>query len=108
MNPSDDPVYQNSVKPFMWICAAILPSAYLIGLLFSLHTHADMVWKSPTTNTRPHDAASQHKIYPVAIIHPSQHINEHTPLNAADPQILRGIFEAYFTFALMTNSFLII
>ena len=26
MNPTVDPVYQNSVKPLMWICAAILPS----------------------------------------------------------------------------------
>lgn len=26
MDPAADPVYQNKVKPFMWICAAILPS----------------------------------------------------------------------------------
>ncbi|KAI9014515.1 Sodium/calcium exchanger protein-domain-containing protein [Phycomyces nitens] len=48
MNPTLDPVYQNSVKPLMWICAAILPSVYVIGLVFSLHTHVDMVWKSST------------------------------------------------------------
>ncbi|KAI8087745.1 uncharacterized protein B0P05DRAFT_532110 [Gilbertella persicaria] len=48
LNPTHDPVYQNSVKPLMWLCAAILPSAYIIGLVFSLHTHVDMVWKNNT------------------------------------------------------------
>ncbi|KAI9474093.1 MAG: hypothetical protein EXX96DRAFT_596945 [Benjaminiella poitrasii] len=87
MNPSEDPVYQKSVKPFMWICAAILPSAYVIGLIFSLHTHADMVWKSQASKT--HDPASttvvhSERIYPVHIIHPAQHeVNEHTPLNSS-------------------------
>ncbi|KAI7907877.1 uncharacterized protein BX663DRAFT_425939 [Cokeromyces recurvatus] len=89
MDPSEDPVYQKSVKPFMWICAAILPSAYVIGLIFSLHTHADMVWKSPASKS--HDMAStaithSERIYPIHIIHPSQHqehqLDEHTPLNS--------------------------
>lgn len=93
MNPSDDPVYQNSVKPFMWICAAILPSAYIIGLLFSLHTHADMVWKS--SQTKPHEVPpQQHKVFPITIIHPNHQnstiINEQTPLNAVDHQVLQG------------------
>lgn len=26
LDPTHDPVYQNSVKPLMWLCAAILPS----------------------------------------------------------------------------------
>ncbi|KAG2213176.1 hypothetical protein INT47_011325, partial [Mucor saturninus] len=91
MNMFDDPVYQNSVKPFMWICAAILPSAYIIGLLFSLHTHADMVWKSSSALPKPHEAPHP-RVYPVAIIHPNHPvINEQTPLNAADPQVLRAV-----------------
>ncbi|KAI8985920.1 Sodium/calcium exchanger protein-domain-containing protein [Pilobolus umbonatus] len=80
----EDPVYQNSVKPFMWICAAILPSAYVIGLMFSLHTHADMVWKS---STKADEDANEPRVYPVHIIHAQQpqHLpNEQTPLNA-DP-----------------------
>ncbi|KAI8372140.1 Sodium/calcium exchanger protein-domain-containing protein [Blakeslea trispora] len=51
LNPTHDPVYQNSVKPLMWLCAAILPSAYIIGLVFSLHTHVDMVWKNKSKPT---------------------------------------------------------
>ncbi|KAG1501534.1 hypothetical protein G6F46_003223 [Rhizopus delemar] len=46
MNPTKDPVYQNNVKPLMWICVIVLPSVYIIGLIFSLRTHVDMVWKS--------------------------------------------------------------
>lgn len=90
MNLFDDPVYQTSVKPFMWICAAILPSAYIIGLLFSLHTHADMVWKSSNALTKPHEAPHP-RSYPIAIIHPNHAINEQTPLNAAGPPILRAV-----------------
>ncbi|ORZ21313.1 hypothetical protein BCR42DRAFT_407281 [Absidia repens] len=56
LNPTIDPVYQNSVKPLMWLCAAILPSVYVIGLVFSLHTHVDMVWDS---NTKHHDNQQQ-------------------------------------------------
>lgn len=26
MNPAMDPVYQNSVKPLMWLCACVLPT----------------------------------------------------------------------------------
>lgn len=84
---ADDPVYQNSVKPFMWICAAILPSAYVIGLMFSLHTHADMVWKNSSTKAHGEVVVPPQKVYPVHIIHPtqeaSQEPNEQTPLNAS-------------------------
>jgi Ca2+:H+ antiporter len=34
------PVYIHSVRPLMYACAAILPLAYLIGLLFTLKTHS--------------------------------------------------------------------
>ncbi|GAA5798578.1 hypothetical protein HPULCUR_003983 [Helicostylum pulchrum] len=87
MNFFDDPVYQNSVKPYMWICAAVLPSAYIIGLLFSLHTHADMVWKSSSAVLKP-PAPPHPRVYPITIIHPS---HEQTPLNATDTQIVRAV-----------------
>lgn len=90
MNFFDDPVYQNSVKPYMWICAAVLPSAYIIGLLFSLHTHADMVWKSSSAVLKP-PAPPHPRVYPVTIIHPNQTgLHEQTPSNATGTQIVRG------------------
>jgi Ca2+:H+ antiporter len=81
MDPAEDPVYQNSVKPFTWICAVILPSAYLIGLMFSLHTHADMVWEGKTSSKTDHDVIIE-RAYPVHIIHPNQAPNEQTPIIA--------------------------
>jgi Ca2+:H+ antiporter len=36
----DDPIYQNSVKPLTRACAVLLPIAYIIGLIFTLKTHA--------------------------------------------------------------------
>lgn len=76
----------------MLICAAILPSAYVIGLLFSLHTHADMVWKNPTSTTTKHPIVEAHtatvvhpqRVYPVHIIsqQEQEHPNEQTPINA--------------------------
>ncbi|KAG1429238.1 hypothetical protein G6F58_000136 [Rhizopus delemar] len=77
MDPTQDPVYQNNVKPFMYICAAILPSAYIIGLLFSLHTHADMVWKSSNPKHDSHEIPAQQRVYPVHIIRPhSQELHQ--------------------------------
>ncbi|KAI8379314.1 Sodium/calcium exchanger protein-domain-containing protein [Radiomyces spectabilis] len=82
MNPTIDPVYQNSVKPLMWLCAAILPSAYIIGLVFSLHTHVDMVWKSEppkssANNQKMSETAPTHhqKLIPTHIISQLMHTN---------------------------------
>ncbi|KTW28023.1 calcium/proton exchanger [Pneumocystis carinii B80] len=45
----DDPFYKNSVKPFTYICALTLILSYLIGLWFTLRTHAAMIWQTPIT-----------------------------------------------------------
>ncbi|CAO3624516.1 unnamed protein product [Cunninghamella echinulata] len=68
MNPTIDPVYQNSVKPLMWLCAAILPSAYVIGLVFSLHTHVEMVWNSPKPVRDENHESYYQKLLPGHII----------------------------------------
>lgn len=43
MNPTIDPVYQNSVKPLMWLCAAILPS---VGVKHKRET-VYLIWHVP-------------------------------------------------------------
>ncbi|ORZ13084.1 hypothetical protein BCR42DRAFT_330822 [Absidia repens] len=70
MNPTIDPVYQNSVKPLMWLCAAILPSVYVIGLVFSLHTHVDKIWNSSSKSDEnpQHQQSYYHKLLPGHII----------------------------------------
>ncbi|KAG8818200.1 hypothetical protein FRC17_010906 [Serendipita sp. 399] len=46
-NPVTDPFYQNRVKPLMYFCATVLVISYLIGLWFSLRTHASQIWQNP-------------------------------------------------------------
>ncbi|KAF5338954.1 hypothetical protein D9611_008688 [Ephemerocybe angulata] len=46
-DPVDDPFYQSSVKNLMYFCAGILLFSYLIGLWFSLRTHASQIWQNP-------------------------------------------------------------
>ena len=63
-DPVDDPFYQSTVKTLMYFCAGILllvsvaPAhsrkltdspfqSYLIGLWFSLRTHASQIWQNP-------------------------------------------------------------
>ncbi|KAI8326071.1 hypothetical protein GQ54DRAFT_253752, partial [Martensiomyces pterosporus] len=46
----NDPFYLETVKPFMYVCAAILPLAYLIALWFSLKTHVKHIYSSGQTS----------------------------------------------------------
>ncbi|KAJ1935335.1 hypothetical protein EC988_008516, partial [Linderina pennispora] len=45
-----DPFYKEQVEPFMFICAAILPLAYLIALWFSLKTHVKHIYSNTQTS----------------------------------------------------------
>ncbi|KAI0731979.1 hypothetical protein C8Q72DRAFT_185394 [Fomitopsis betulina] len=45
--PADDPFYQSTVKTLMYFCAGVLLLSYLIGLWFSLRTHATQIWQNP-------------------------------------------------------------
>ncbi|TFK70375.1 hypothetical protein BDN72DRAFT_766588 [Pluteus cervinus] len=46
-DPVSDPFYQSTVKSLMYFCATILLFSYLIGLWFSLRTHATQIWQNP-------------------------------------------------------------
>ncbi|KAG6907854.1 hypothetical protein DXG01_007118 [Tephrocybe rancida] len=46
-DPATDPFYQSTVKSLMYFCAIVLIFSYLIGLWFSLRTHASQIWQNP-------------------------------------------------------------
>ena len=46
-NALTDPFYLSSVKPFSYICSIFLVTSYIIGLWFSLRTHAAQIWETP-------------------------------------------------------------
>ncbi|TFK48657.1 hypothetical protein OE88DRAFT_1633953 [Heliocybe sulcata] len=48
-----DPFYQTTVKALMYFCAAVLLFSYLIGLWFSLRTHASQIWQNPQQLLHP-------------------------------------------------------
>lgn len=52
-----DPFYQRSVKPFTYICAILLALSYMVGLWFTLRTHAAMIWTTPI-----HDDRQAHQV----------------------------------------------
>jgi Ca2+:H+ antiporter len=41
-----DPFYINAVRPYTWFAAVMLFLAYVIGLLFTLRTHAATIWNT--------------------------------------------------------------
>ncbi|TCD64527.1 hypothetical protein EIP91_003994 [Steccherinum ochraceum] len=54
-DPVDDPFYQSTVKSLMYFCAVVLIFSYLIGLWFSLRTHASQIWQNPQQLLHPAD-----------------------------------------------------
>ena len=66
----DDPFFIDAVRPYCWIAAALLFLSYVIGLLFTLRTHAAVIWQTdldekkpvpvaPTTEVSPADTRGQ-------------------------------------------------
>ncbi|ODV92031.1 hypothetical protein CANCADRAFT_30299 [Tortispora caseinolytica NRRL Y-17796] len=49
-----DYLFQNAVRPLCYICAVLLFVSYLIGLWFTLRTHAALIWQSATTHEDTH------------------------------------------------------
>ncbi|KAL9648142.1 hypothetical protein ABK040_007507 [Willaertia magna] len=51
-DPLEDPIYLNKARPFAYATAAILPLAYIIGLIFSLKTHKHLIEREPTVENK--------------------------------------------------------
>ncbi|CAI2172519.1 10871_t:CDS:10 [Funneliformis geosporum] len=76
VEPTETPLYKERVKPLMFFCAIILVLSYLIGLWFTLRTHAALVYQTHATNPQSiyqqnslQNAASQHISF---IRHPNE------------------------------------
>ncbi|KAK4685726.1 Ca2+:H+ antiporter, partial [Tremellales sp. Uapishka_1] len=63
-DPMNDPFYQNSVKTLMYCCAGILLLSYLIGLWFSLRTHASQIWQNPQQLMKSDEAPPTGPMHP--------------------------------------------
>ncbi|KIW66795.1 calcium/proton exchanger, variant [Phialophora macrospora] len=63
-----DDFFVKAVRPYCWIAAILLFSSYIIGLLFTLRTHAAIIWSTdderkpqapPTADVSPMDTRHQ-------------------------------------------------
>ncbi|KAK5467817.1 hypothetical protein LTS15_000790 [Exophiala xenobiotica] len=48
-----DEFYVKAVRPYCWLAAILLFSSYIIGLLFTLRTHAAIIWSTDTDEKKP-------------------------------------------------------
>lgn len=68
------PLYTDIIKPFSAICATLLFVSYVVGLWFTLRTHAALIWQTPTaselTGQHQHQQQIQHAISQPQLILP--------------------------------------
>ncbi|VEU23500.1 DEKNAAC104693 [Brettanomyces naardenensis] len=53
-----DRLYLDYLRPFSLICGVCLFTAYCIGLLFTLKTHAALIWSTPVTGDKEKHAST--------------------------------------------------
>lgn len=51
-----DRFYLEAVRPYCWFAAVLLFLSYIIGLWFTLRTHAAVIWNNEVDEKRAHDA----------------------------------------------------
>jgi Ca2+:H+ antiporter len=52
----DDRFYLDAVRPYCWFAAALLFLSYIIGLWFTLRTHAAVIWNNESDEKKIQDA----------------------------------------------------
>ncbi|CAG8657270.1 11843_t:CDS:2 [Funneliformis caledonium] len=84
VDPTSTPLYKERVKPLMLFCSVILVLSYVIGLWFTLRTHAALVWQTGhhantfVDNSNSRSTSIYKKIVPEYILqqllpHPNPH-----------------------------------
>ncbi|RDB17965.1 Low affinity vacuolar monovalent cation/H(+) antiporter [Hypsizygus marmoreus] len=84
-DPATDPFYQSTVKSLMYLCAIVLLFSYLIGLWFSLRTHATQIWQNPQPLLHPMDIPVSNRLSLYQRLVPSKD----TPSSAQRPASLQ-------------------
>ncbi len=49
----NDPFFLTAVRPYCWLAAVLLFLSYIIGLLFTLRTHASIIWSTDIDEKKP-------------------------------------------------------
>ncbi|KAF2445195.1 calcium permease family membrane transporter [Karstenula rhodostoma CBS 690.94] len=56
----DNEFYTEAVQPYTWMAAALLFLSYVIGLLFTLRTHAATIWSTEAEDKKAADMSVSH------------------------------------------------
>lgn len=72
--PTSDPFFEKNMKGLVLTCTATLVLSYVIGLWFSLRTHASQIWQSASSATQQ----------------PSQHLSTHPIPDSIPPHMRRA------------------
>ncbi|KAK6532278.1 hypothetical protein TWF281_006470 [Arthrobotrys megalospora] len=74
----DDPFYAKAVQPFCYTASVLLVMAYVIGCLFTLKTHAQLIWatpEKPPQHTQQHSQKARQSSESVGKLPETQRVN---------------------------------
>jgi Ca2+:H+ antiporter len=78
-HPTEDPIYQKSTKPLMYICTIVLLLTYAVGLFFTLGTHAKHIYpQNPKKKKKRKIVTTQQTDVPSSVV--LEHHNNNTVL----------------------------
>lgn len=81
------PFYTDIIQPFSYMCSALLFISYVIGLWFTLRTHAALIWSSPTGSQHAAAAATPSNLQISHAPHVSTPLPLHNPPNHTTSQL---------------------
>lgn len=77
----DDRFYLDAVRPYCWVAAALLFLSYIIGLWFTLRTHAAVIWNNESDEKKVQEAQSAQ---PLRIQRQTTHLSSTEPPRTTD------------------------
>lgn len=82
-----DPFFIQAVRPYIWFAAVLLFLSYVIGLLFTLRTHAAVIWSSELDEKKVADMAASHLSNSGTMEHPHMLTRQQTSNSIARADI---------------------
>ncbi|KAH7040338.1 Ca2+ transporter [Microdochium trichocladiopsis] len=83
----DDRFYNEAVRPFCYIAAVLLFSSYMIGLMFTLRTHAAIIWNADSDEKRQEEPS-----HPVTRISEARSAADATGSDIRDTNLFKRIY----------------
>eukprot|EP00834_Sanchytrium_tribonematis_P005868 NODE_387_length_8274_cov_0.737125.p2 type:complete len:641 gc:universal NODE_387_length_8274_cov_0.737125:359-2281(+) len=79
--------YFNYIRPLTWICIAVMPTAYVMGLIFTLKTHVKHIYEVGYTATVDHENRNE-TVIPQVTLTPTESDDGNTVDSDQNDQVL--------------------